>query len=138
MKKQSVNISKEEIFRKITELEKKVNSIKAEINNVDKSISNYRKNLPNYYIMKYYEKFALPFSSLVFAIMSLSLGIYMVRSGRNEGLGISIIIMLLFFGLKYGTENLIMKGTLPPFFEWVYDLIFLASGLTMLIIKIRD
>lgn len=135
---QTVNLSKEEILEKAKELENKISSLKNNIKEIDKNIFNYRKNLPNYYIMKYHEKFALPLASLGFALISLSLGMFSARSGRNEGLGISIIIMLLFYGLKFGTETLINKQLIPPQMEWFPTLLFITSGLILLILKIRE
>ena len=133
-----LNTSKEELMKKAGELEKKVKDLKAGMDSIDKNIRNYRKNMPNYYIMKYYEKFSLPIASFVFALMSLSIGMYTARSGRNEGLGLSIIIMLSFFGLKFGSENLIWKGILPPVMEWFADSFFFVIGVVLLINKIKE
>jgi hypothetical protein len=133
-----LNISKEEWIKKADDLEKRVKGLKTDIDNLDKNIGNYRRNMPNYYIMKYYEKFSLPIASFVFALMSLSIGMYTARSGRNEGLGLSIIIMLSFFGLKFGSENLIWKGILPPIMEWFADGFFLVIGTVLLVNKIRE
>ncbi len=134
----TVKLSKEEILQKSKEFEEKLKTYKSELDVIDKNISNYRKNLPNYYIMKLYEKFALPIASLGFALISLSLGMFSARSGRNEGLGLSIIIMLLFYGMKVGTENLILKQILPPVTEWIPNIIFVSAGLILLFIKIRE
>ena len=133
-----LNINKEELIRKADDLEKRVKGLKAGMENLDKNIENYRRNMPNYYIMKYYEKFSLPLASFIFALMSLSIGMYTARSGRNEGLGLSILIMLSFFGLKFGSENLIWKGLLPPIMEWFADLFFLTLGTVLLVKKIKE
>jgi lipopolysaccharide export LptBFGC system permease protein LptF len=132
------NMSKEEIIAKISEMQAGVGSLKAQVDALNKNIDNYRKNLPNYLMMKYQEKYALPFAALVFALICLAIGIYMPRSGRNEGLGLSIIIFLVFYGTKVGTENLILKGVLPPVMEWFPVVLFFVIAMVLLIRKIRE
>jgi lipopolysaccharide export LptBFGC system permease protein LptF len=133
-----LDLSREEILKKTSQFESNVNIYKNELDAIDKNIDNYRRNLPYTYIMKYYEKFALPMASLAFALISLSIGMFTARSGRNEGLGLSIIIMLVFYGLKVGTETLIQKQDLPPIMEWFPNTLFMMIGLVLLTIKIRE
>jgi len=109
-----------------------------EISIIDERLENLRKNLPYFSITKYNEKFALPFSSFIFALISLAIGIYTHRSGRGEGLGLSIIIMVMFYGLKTGIENLIFKQLLPPLAEWFPDFLFLIIALILIIPKFRQ
>lgn len=132
------SLSKEEVKQRLVELESRIRGMKSQIKSLDREIANYRKNLPSNYLMKLYEKFALPLASFGFALISLSIGMFAARSGRNEGLGISIIIMLSFYGLKLGTENLIFKQILPPITEWIPNLLFLGIGIALLINKIKE
>jgi lipopolysaccharide export LptBFGC system permease protein LptF len=134
----SKNISKEELMQRAVEFQSKIQALKGDMNRVDQQIQNYRKSLPNYNMMKWNEKFALPLISFVFALMSLSIGMFSARSGRNEGLGIAVIIMLLFYGLKFGSENLIVKQILPPFMEWFPNIFFFVIGTVLLWKKIRE
>ncbi|MCX7821027.1 MAG: LptF/LptG family permease [Brevinematales bacterium] len=131
-------LSKEVVKEKLKEYEAKLKDYKKELNTIQRQIENYKKSLPRYQLMKYYEKFALPLASLSFVILSLSIGMYTARSGRNEGLGIGIILTLLFYGLKVGTENLITNGFLPPITEWFATILFLISGIILAIFKIRE
>ncbi|MGA2141618.1 MAG: LptF/LptG family permease [Brevinematales bacterium] len=128
----------DQAIKKAQEYEEKIKAYRTQIDLIDKNISNYDKNLNYYYIMKYYEKFALPLASLAFALIGLSLGMFTLRSGRNEGLGISIIIMLMFYGLKFGTEILIQKQTLPPVMEWFPNGLFMVIGTVLLAFKVRN
>lgn len=114
------------------------NSLRNQIKNYKSSIADYRKNLPNYHIYKYYEKFSMPLSAFVFAFICLSLGIYIARTGRNEGLGISIVIMLMFFGFKTGLDNLVYKNSLPPIVAWAPDTVFFLIGLVLFLQKVRE
>ncbi len=135
---QNKELSKEEVKKKLEEMEAKLKDYKKELDLIEKSIENYRRGAPTYQRMKIYEKFALPLASLSFVILSLSIGMYTARSGRNEGLGISIILTLLFYGLKIGTENLIMKGYLSPILEWFAPLLFLIAGIIMMALKLKE
>lgn len=132
------NMSKEEILKKTAEFEAKVAGLKAQVNELNRNIDQYRKGLPSYQMMKYHEKFALPFAALVFALICLTIGLYTPRSGRNEGLGISIIIFLVFYGTKVGTENLIIKGVLPPVMEWFPVVLFFIIAIVLLLRKVRS
>ncbi len=132
------NLSREEILEKTAEWDAKIKALRSQIDSLNRNIDSYRKNLPNYQIMKLHEKFALPLSALGFAMVCLAIGLFTPRSGRNEGLGLSIIAMLVFYGTKIGTENLIIKGFLPPWFEWFPVLVFFTAGITLLAVKIRE
>jgi lipopolysaccharide export LptBFGC system permease protein LptF len=88
-------------------------------------------------MIKYQDKFAMPIASIVFALFSLSMGMYTARSGRGEGLGISIIIMLLYYGSKIATENLITKANLSPYLTWAPNVLFFSVGLILIINKVR-
>ena len=131
-------LSKEEIEKKLKEFEGKIGNLKKELMMIERSIENYRNGLPRYQLMKLYEKFALPLASLSFVILALSFGMFLPKTGRNEGLGISLILTIVFFGMKVGSENLIMKGILPVFFEWVPTLLYFLVEIILFIIKIRE
>ncbi len=102
------------------------------------NLKKLKRSLPRHEIMKIHEKIALPFASFFFALISLSIGMFSARSGRGEGLGLSVLIMLAYYGLKVGTENLILKGILPPVAEWLGSLLFFLIGSVMLWKKVRE
>lgn len=115
----------------------RMDSYKKQQEAIDKRLVQHRKTLPTYYLMKVHDKYAMPFASFVFVIISLSVGMYTARSGRGEGLGLSIIIMMVFYGMKVGTENMIIKQVLPPVAEWIPNIVFLTAGTILLIRKMR-
>jgi lipopolysaccharide export system permease protein len=135
---EKTGISSEDVLKKTAEYQEKIKEYSDALAIIDRNIMNYNKSLPYYYIMKLYEKFALPFASLSFALIGLSLGMFTIRSGRNEGLGISIIIMLMFYGLKFGTEMLIQRQELPPLMEWFPNGLFMVIGVVLLSFKVRN
>lgn len=131
-------LPKEELRQQKVKLENMAGELRKKIRTINQDISDNQKSLPIFQMQKLNEKLALPFASFVFALISLSLGMYTARSGRGEGLGISIIIMLSYYGLKYGINNLIFKYILPPWTEWVPNMLFFTIGMVLLIRKMRE
>ncbi|MGL5955480.1 MAG: LptF/LptG family permease [Brevinema sp.] len=112
-------------------LQEKVNNITAQLNQT-------RVALPNYDIMKLYDKLALPAIALVFAILSLPLGMFSARSGRGEGLSISLVVVLIFYGFKSAIENTITQNKLPPEFVWLPTICFGIIALVLYIRKLNE
>ncbi|MGL4677449.1 MAG: LptF/LptG family permease [Brevinema sp.] len=108
--------------------------LQEKVNNSSAQLSQIRSSLPNYDIMKLYDKLALPAIALVFAILSLPLGMFSARSGRGEGLSISLVIVLVFYGFKSAIENTITQNKLPPEFVWLPTICF---GLVAIILYIK-
>ena len=101
-------------------------------------IKNTKANLPNYELMKLHDKIALPVIALIFALMALPLGMFSARSGRGEGLSISLVIVLVFYGFKSYIENLVRLGTLPPAGVWIPALFFGIIASVLFIQKIKE
>lgn len=95
------------------------------------------KSLPIYKMVKYQDKFAMPIASIVFALLSLSIGMYTARSGRGEGLGISVIIMLMYYGSKVAMENMMTKLYLSPMLTWLPNIVFLVAGIILFANKVK-
>jgi len=93
-----------------------------------------RSKLPNYDLMKLYDKIALPVAALVFAILCLPIGMFSARSGRGEGLSISLLVVLIFYGFKSAIENTISQGNLIPEMVWLPTIFF---GIVAFILYIR-
>jgi len=115
-----------------------IERLRREVEESEKRLESSWRSLPKLYMYKLHDKFAMPFASFVFVILSLSIGMYTERSGRSEGLGISIIIMIVYYGMKIGTENLIVKHIFPPFAQWLPNLVFLSLGSFLLYRKLKQ
>jgi lipopolysaccharide export system permease protein len=63
--------------------------------------------------VKYWEKFALPLASLVFALLGAPLGIRPHRTSSSMGLGLSILIILLYWLVWHYTTALAVQGQIP-------------------------
>lgn len=110
------------------------NRIFTEKQNMNSRYLAARAKLPNIDQMRLYEKFMLPVSAFVFAVLCLPLGMFSARSGRGEGLSLSLVVVLIFYGLKSGAENMITRNILTPGMIWMPTVLF---GIVALIVYTR-
>ena len=80
-----------------------------------------------------HQKFAIPFSCLVFGLLAVPFGIIFQRSGKEPGYAVCIILMLIYFiffmaGKRLGEEGIINPVTAT----WAPNFIFFAIGLYLL------
>jgi len=76
-----------------------------------------------------HSRFALPFASLVFAVLAVPLGMQNRRSGKSAGFSVSIGVLLVYYILLSLLKTLAEKGSLPPGLGlWLPNLFFLALG----------
>ena len=61
-----------------------------------------------------WNKLSLPISSLVFALLAAPLGIRPQRSASSVGLGLSILVILLYWMVWHYTSSLAVQGNLDP------------------------
>ncbi|MGL4561058.1 MAG: LptF/LptG family permease [Brevinema sp.] len=107
-------------------------------NNLGFLLTEARSELPNYELMKLYDKIVLPVSALIFAILCLPLGMFSARSGRGEGLSISLVVVLIFYGFKSAIENMISQNKLPPEMIWLPTLFFAVVASVLYIRKVNE
>jgi lipopolysaccharide export system permease protein len=80
-----------------------------------------------------HSRFAMPFASLVFAVLAVPLGIQNRRSGKSAGFSISIATLLVYYILMSLLRTLAEKGSIPPILAmWLPNMIFLTLGWTLL------
>jgi len=83
-----------------------------------------------------HKRFSLPFSTLIFALLALSLGTFLPRAEKWTGLLTAFGIFLLYYVLLTLSQNLAMKGLLPPFLgAWFPNIALGLAGATLLWIK---
>lgn len=81
------------------------------------------------------EKFSVPLSCLVFALVGSSIGAQSVGKtrSRSKGFGISLIIIFGYYLLSFVFSSLGVQGILPPYLSaWTPVAIGLTAGLTLL------
>ena len=81
-------------------------------------------------ITQIHEKLTLAFSSLIFILMGLPLAIITRRREKSINIGISILIIVIYYPLFIACEALGIQGHLNPAFAmWIPNIIFGSLGL---------
>ncbi|URA09187.1 LptF/LptG family permease [Thermospira aquatica] len=88
--------------------------------------------------MSLMEKYSFPAAILVFALLCVFLGMFLPRGGRNENLGIAMIVMIVYYGIWMGMRRLIEAQQGDPWLVWVPNLVYLVVGLGVMMKKIRE
>lgn len=84
-------------------------------------------------LVAYYEKFSMPFASLVFAVLGVPLGLQSRRSGKGTSYPLAILVFLVYYVLLSFGETLGGRAVLPPVVAvWLPNVVLAAVGLVML------
>lgn len=85
-------------------------------------------------LVKYHQHISFPFASFIFALLAVSLGIQPQRSsGSATGMGLSIIVIFIYYSLMTLGSVLGEQGAISPFLgAWLQNFIFLVGGGAML------
>lgn len=88
----------------------------------------------NRFEVMYHQKLALPWTSLVFGLFAIPLGVRPHRSSRSMGLGLSLLFILIYYVLMTVGMVLGETGSLPPEAgAWLPNLVFGCMGLMLLL-----
>ncbi len=80
-----------------------------------------------------YKKFSLAFSSVIFVLIGIPLGITTKRSERSVGFGISLGIIIIYYILAVGFESLSLKGKIQPAIGlWIPDVLLFILGIILI------
>ena len=86
------------------------------------------------YEVAWWNRLAMPFACVVFALVGLPLGLRPQRTSGGLGLGLSIVIIFLYWVVWYYTGNLGAKGVLPPFVaSWFANFLGIGIGTALLV-----
>jgi lipopolysaccharide export system permease protein len=86
------------------------------------------------YEVAWWNRLAMPFASVVFALVGLPLGLRPQRTSGGLGLGLSIVIIFLYWVVWYYTGNLGAKNVLPPFVaSWMANFLGIGIGTALLV-----
>ena len=84
------------------------------------------------FAVEYYRKFAVPFASVIFALVAAPLGVHGTQGGRYTGVGLSIALLFVYYALMSTARSLGGTGALAPIVAaWAPNLIFGLGGLTL-------
>ena len=84
-------------------------------------------------------KFTLPFTTVLFAIMGIPLGLKPARGGQSERFGMAIALFFLYYSLMRAGDALAMRGRLDPFLAMsLPDLVFSILAVALFIRAAAD
>mgnify|MGYP000433433439 CR=1 FL=1 len=83
-------------------------------------------------------RFVLPFSPFIFALVGVPLGIQSTRSGRGGGFALGLLVFLVYYILFSLTKTLAVDAGLTPYIVIMPTLIFLFGGGYMLNLAINE
>lgn len=87
----------------------------------------------SYYWTEIYMRFAIPLASFVFALLGAPLGTQRQRSGSSIGLGMSVIVIFVYYGIMAFTTGLGKGGVIPPpLAAMSSDIVCLIAGIYLL------
>lgn len=113
----NLNIEKKKSDMSISELKQNMNKLKAEgINPIPLSI-------------EIHKKISYSFSSLIFILIGIPLGLMARRGEKTIGFGLSLLVIVAYYLLLLGGEALSIKGVLfPSLGIWLPNIVFGAAG----------
>ncbi|MCK9224945.1 MAG: LptF/LptG family permease [Candidatus Muirbacterium halophilum] len=80
-----------------------------------------------------YQKTALPFASLVFVLIGAPLALSPVKSGKSIGMGLSILVIFLYYIFMSLGKVLGSSGKITPLAgAWLPNIIFIVLGLILI------
>ncbi|MEC9488901.1 MAG: LptF/LptG family permease, partial [Halanaerobium sp.] len=81
-----------------------------------------------------YQRFSIPFACFIFALIGAPAGMKPNRSGSSIGLGLSIVIIFIYYLLMTFGSALGQDGVIPPVIgAWIQNIVFGGVGLYMLL-----
>jgi len=84
-------------------------------------------------------KFTLPFTTLLFALLGVSLGLKPARGGQSERFGVAIALFFLYYSLMRAGEALAQRGRLNAFVAMsIPDLIFAVLAIVLFVRAASD
>jgi lipopolysaccharide export system permease protein len=93
-----------------------------------------RQNLPTSDLWtEIYMRFAIPLASFVFALLGAPLGTQRQRSGSSIGMGISVIVIFMYYGIMAFATGLGKGGVIPPLLAAMLpNIVCLIAGIFMM------
>lgn len=88
--------------------------------------------------VQWHTKWAMPFASLVFALVGAPLGIQPHRSATSTGFGLSIVVIFVYYVIMTAGSALAEGGYLSPFLgAWIPNIVLGVFGLVLVLRSAR-
>lgn len=92
----------------------------------------------NLFLVELYKKVSIPFACVVFTLIGTPLGLLTKKSGKSIGLGLSILIIFIYYLFLVCGETLGKKGLLTPLFSmWLPNIVLGVVGIILCMFTIR-
>ncbi len=82
-----------------------------------------------------HKRVSLPFACLLFGLIGAPLGIRRTRSGKSAGIGMALLVFLVYYILLASGTNLSSTGKLAPAIAYWLPNVFMMIGACVLVIK---
>lgn len=81
----------------------------------------------------YHQRYAVPFACFIFALVGAPLGLQPNRSGSSIGLGLSIIVIFIYYTLMTIGSSMGEGGSIAPWLgAWIQNIIFTIVGVGLM------
>jgi lipopolysaccharide export system permease protein len=98
----------------------------------------YKDRSLTLHVIEYHKKFSVPFGAFFFVFLAVSLGLMAKKSGQTVGFIFGIIIAAIYWSMLFiGQAMGLRVGTSPFWSMWLPNILSLAIGLTLAVIRIR-
>ncbi|AGB42285.1 putative permease [Halobacteroides halobius DSM 5150] len=89
-------------------------------------------------LVAYHQRLAVPFACFIFALLGAPLGMKPNRSGSSIGLGLSIIVIFIYYTLMTVGSTLGQAGHIAPWLgAWLQNIVFALVGIGLVIKESR-
>ena len=90
------------------------------------------------YIIELYRKFSVPFGAFCFVFLAVSLGLMAKKSGQTVGFIFGNIIAVLYWSMLFIGQTMGLRLGTPPFWSmWFPNILSLAAGIILAVVKVR-
>jgi len=130
-----------ELAKTFAAIEKKLKDREMSIEDIRKKIEEIKKKGGDTtsYEVQLHERYAVPFTCIVFALIGVPLGIQPHRSGRSYGFILSILILLAYYVSLTASEIFAVRKTIPAFSAgWIPNFLFGGLGIYLLVKTARE
>jgi len=84
-------------------------------------------------------KYTVPFATLLFALLGISLGLKPARGGHSERFGVAVGLFFLYYGLMRVGRTLAERGSLDPYIAMsIPDIVFIVLAVWLFIRAAQD
>jgi len=84
-------------------------------------------------------KFTLPFTTVLFALLGIPLGLKPARGGQSERFGVAIALFFVYYSLMRAGDALALRGRLNPFIAMsIPDIVFTILAVTLFLRSAAD